>query len=138
MSPSPRTAVLLLFLAAGAVRIAGAASPAAAASPTAAAAAVPVDARERWTVGMAAFRGEGLQVSDAWLAWSVPLLLRDQVAGLATHDVDAPGGTRSRGRRSRASDGRCSPRSSACATSGTPRPSGRTRPRAPRSRSPRA
>jgi hypothetical protein len=91
MSPSSRTAVLLLFLAAGAARVAGATAADAASPAPSPASAVPVDARERWTVGISAFRGEGLDPSDAWLAWSLPLLLRDQVAGLATHDVDAPG-----------------------------------------------
>jgi len=42
-------------------------------------------------VGITAFRGEGLAPGDAWLAWSVPLMLRDQVAGLGTHTLDAGG-----------------------------------------------
>jgi hypothetical protein len=102
MSLLPRAAVVILLLAAGvAVRavsqnaIAG--SPGAAGSPEKSTRAatpgsgVPTDTRERWTVGIAAFRGEGLDPSDAWLSWSVPLLLRDQVAGLSVHDIDAEG-----------------------------------------------
>lgn len=86
MSPPARSVALFLLLAAGvAIR---AASQDAAASPGSG---IPADARESWIVGISAFRGEGLDPADAWLAWSVPLLLRDQVAGLAVHDLDAAG-----------------------------------------------
>ena len=79
MPPLARSAMLVLLLAAGA------------AAPASSGTVVPVDVRESWTVGISAFRGEGLDPADAWLAWSVPLLLRDQIAGLAIHDVDASG-----------------------------------------------
>jgi hypothetical protein len=79
--PSPaRAIVILLLLAAGA----GVPAPAGAAQHE-----PPADTRERWAVGITAFRGEGLAPADAWIAWSVPLLLRDRVAGLAVHAIDA-------------------------------------------------
>jgi hypothetical protein len=81
--PSPvRVIVFLLLLAAGA----GVPAPAGAAQRE-----PPADTRARWIVGITAFRGEGLDPADAWLAWSVPLLLRDQLAGLDTHTLDADG-----------------------------------------------
>jgi len=73
-SPAALAAVLLLA--------AGAAVPASAAPF-----APPVDPHERWTVGVTAFRGESLAPDDAWLAWSVPLMLRDRIAGLAAHTI---------------------------------------------------
>jgi hypothetical protein len=63
-------------------------SAAAAAAPAAAAPfELPADPHGQWTVGVAAFRGEDLAPDDAWLAWSIPLMLRDRVAGLATHAI---------------------------------------------------
>ena len=84
LPPTARAATVMLLLAAG---------PAARAAAADAPRTPPADTRERWVVGITAFRGEGLAPSDAWLAWSVPLLLRDQVAGLAAHDLDADGRT---------------------------------------------
>lgn len=80
--PPARAAALLLTLAAAAPPLARAAAPAF--SP-------PADERARWTVGFTAFRGEALAPGDAWLAWSVPLMLRNQVAGLGEHAIDAAG-----------------------------------------------
>jgi len=77
MPPSPPRLLVAILLAA-----AGAAASAAAAPFT-----PPADARERWTVGFAAFHGEDLAPDDAWLAWSVPLMLRDRLAGLAVHAI---------------------------------------------------
>jgi hypothetical protein len=82
LPPTARAAAVLLLLAAGA----GVPTPAAAAQRE-----PPADTRATWTVGITAFRGEGLDPADAWLAWSVPLLLRDQLAGLDTHTLDADG-----------------------------------------------
>lgn len=81
--PSPARAIaILLLLAAG---------PGALAPAWAVQFEPPSDTRERWIVGITAFRGEGLAPTDAWLAWSVPLMLRDQLAGLDTHTIDADG-----------------------------------------------
>ena len=82
LPPTARAAAVLLLLAAG---------PAAHAAAADAPRTPPADARGRWVVGITAFRGEGLAPADAWLAWSVPLMLRDQVAGLDAHAVDADG-----------------------------------------------
>ncbi len=82
LSSPARAVAVFLLLAAGPLTLARAA--AAPFTP-------PVDTRERWTVGITAFWGEGLAPGDAWLAWSVPLMLRDQVAGLDAHAIDADG-----------------------------------------------
>jgi hypothetical protein len=46
---------------------------------------VPVDAAKEWTVGFTVFSGEGLSPENAYLAFSLPLLLEDEVSGLTTH-----------------------------------------------------
>jgi hypothetical protein len=81
LPPHPRAIAVLLLLAAAA-----SAGPAAAAPRT-----PPKDTRERWVVGITVFAAEGLAPADAWLAWSIPLLLRDQLAGLGRHAIDADG-----------------------------------------------
>jgi hypothetical protein len=81
--PSPARAIAVLLLLAAEP---GAPSPAGTAPLV-----PPADTRERWTVGITAFRGERLAPADAWLAWSVPLMLRDQLAGIATHAINADG-----------------------------------------------
>jgi hypothetical protein len=85
MLPSPARALVVLLLLA--------ASPGARATAAAASREPPKDARERWIVGFAVLEGEGLASADAWLAWSIPLMLRDQLAGLGTHAIDGDGRT---------------------------------------------
>jgi hypothetical protein len=46
---------------------------------------VPVDQAKEWTVGFSVFTAEGLSSENAYLAFSLPLLLKDEVSGLETH-----------------------------------------------------
>jgi hypothetical protein len=104
-----RTAALLLFLAAiplaaggqatypaGAAATAGqapgatpagAAAAAPAAKPAGPDLSIPQDASKAWNVGFSVFTAEDLSPENAYLAYSVPLLLRDQVSGISTHSL---------------------------------------------------
>jgi hypothetical protein len=72
---------------------AGAAAPAAG-TPAAVAAApagpdlsIPLDAAKTWNVGFTVFTSESLSAENAYLAYSLPLLLRDQVSGISLHSL---------------------------------------------------
>jgi len=45
----------------------------------------PKDTREKWTVGFSAFTGARLAGVDAYLVYSIPLLLKDRVSAVPTH-----------------------------------------------------
>jgi hypothetical protein len=46
---------------------------------------VPVDKKEKWVVGFCAFNAERLPGEDLYLTYSIPLMLKNQLAGLTTH-----------------------------------------------------
>jgi len=46
---------------------------------------VPVDAAKQWAVGFSVFGAEGLAKENAYLAYSLPLLLKNEVSGLDAH-----------------------------------------------------
>jgi hypothetical protein len=46
----------------------------------------PKDTREKWTVGFAALTGLRLTGADSYLIYSIPLLLKDRVSGVPTHE----------------------------------------------------
>ncbi|MGA2974864.1 MAG: PEGA domain-containing protein [Spirochaetia bacterium] len=50
---------------------------------------VPKDAEVQWTVGFSVFSVEGLSAENSYLAYSVPLLLKDEVSVLDTHAISA-------------------------------------------------
>jgi hypothetical protein len=53
---------------------------------------VPVDQGKEWNVGFSVFDAEGLSPENAYLAFSLPLLLADEVSGLETHTYSADEG----------------------------------------------
>ena len=76
--------------ASGAAADAGAPAPPASAPAASTAAArpdvsVPVDAAKKWVVGFSMFDAVGLSPENAYLAYSIPLLLKDEVSGLDSH-----------------------------------------------------
>lgn len=46
---------------------------------------VPADTAKQWTVGFTVFGAEDLSKENAYLAYSLPLLLKNEVSGLDTH-----------------------------------------------------
>jgi hypothetical protein len=54
-------------------------------APAAEATAIPEDADKSWTVAFSALSAAGLSPQNAYLAFSIPLLLRDRVSGLPSH-----------------------------------------------------
>ena len=60
-----------------------AASPAPA--PTRPDLSVPVDAAKKWVVGFSVFNAAGLSPENAYLAYSIPLLMKDEISGLDSH-----------------------------------------------------
>ncbi len=71
-----------------------AAAPAAStpASPTKPDLTVPADKKDKWVVGFCAFNAERLPAEDGYLTYSVPLMLKNQLAGISTHTIDAKEG----------------------------------------------
>jgi hypothetical protein len=59
----------------------GAAQPAAAADTKT----IPKDAEKEWTIGFSVLTAEGLSTENAYLVYSIPLLIRDGLSGLPTH-----------------------------------------------------
>jgi hypothetical protein len=63
-----------------------AAAPAAPASgPTKADVSLPKDAATQWQVGITVFSSDGLSADNSYLAYSLPLLLKDEVSGFSVH-----------------------------------------------------
>ncbi len=52
---------------------------------------LPKDVSTQWQVGITVFSAEGLSPDNAYLAYSLPLLLKNQVSGLAVHTFLAGG-----------------------------------------------
>ncbi len=50
---------------------------------------VPVDKKDKWVVGFCSFNAERLPADDQYLTYSVPLLLKNQLAGISTHVLSA-------------------------------------------------
>lgn len=48
---------------------------------------VPVDKSAAWVVGFSAFTAEGLSPENQYLCSSIPLLLKNELAGITTHDL---------------------------------------------------
>ena len=48
---------------------------------------IPTDVTKQWVVGFAVFDAAGLAPENAYLAFSIPLLLKDAVSGLQTHTI---------------------------------------------------
>ena len=73
--------------AAGTAAAGTAAAPgtAAAASPAGPDLTVPADTAKQWSVGFTVFGAEDLSKENAYLAYSLPLLLKNEVSGLDTH-----------------------------------------------------
>ena len=46
---------------------------------------VPADTAKKWVVGFSIFDAAGLSPENAYLAYSIPLLLKDEVSGLDSH-----------------------------------------------------
>jgi len=75
----------------------GAATTGAAAAPTtgtstpsnpgAADLSIPVDKKDTWVVGFTVFKEEGLSPENQYLSSSVPLLLKNELAGISTHTL---------------------------------------------------
>jgi hypothetical protein len=63
------------------------AAPAAAPDPTKADLSVPADTAKQWVVGFSVFDAKGVSPENAYLAFSIPLLLKDAVSGLAGHTI---------------------------------------------------
>jgi hypothetical protein len=91
-----RTAALLqiLFFAAGCPAFSQAAVPVPPAAPPAAPApvnpstpdlSIPKDTSDTWQIGISVFSSSGLSPDNAYLAYSLPLLLKDEVSGLGMH-----------------------------------------------------
>jgi hypothetical protein len=59
------------------------------AQPTDAKQPLPVDTRKNWSVAFTAFTPQGLAPQETYLAFSIPLLLKDQVSALAAHSFSA-------------------------------------------------
>ncbi|HUI71648.1 MAG TPA: PEGA domain-containing protein [Spirochaetia bacterium] len=51
---------------------------------------VPVDKKDKWVVGFCAFNAERLPAEDQYLTYSIPLILKNQLAGLSTHALPGP------------------------------------------------
>ena len=68
--------------AAGATAAAG---TAAAPNPATPDLSIPVDTAKQWTVGFSVFGAENLSKENAYLAYSLPLLLKNEVSGLDAH-----------------------------------------------------
>ncbi|MGA2480307.1 MAG: hypothetical protein ABSG63_16280 [Spirochaetia bacterium] len=48
---------------------------------------IPADTAKQWVVGFTVFDAKGLAPENAYLAFSIPLLLKDAVSGLETHTI---------------------------------------------------
>ena len=48
---------------------------------------VPVDKKEKWVVGFCAFDAERLPPEDQYLTYSMPMMLKNQLAGLTSHSL---------------------------------------------------
>jgi hypothetical protein len=64
-----------------------ASAPATTPDPTKPDLSVPADAAKQWVVGFTVFDARGLAPENAYLAFSIPLLLKDAVSGLQTHTI---------------------------------------------------
>jgi hypothetical protein len=59
--------------------------PAASTAPARPDLTVPIDPAKKWVVGFSVFEAAGLSPENAYLAYSIPLLLRDELSGLDSH-----------------------------------------------------
>ncbi|HVP19267.1 MAG TPA: PEGA domain-containing protein [Spirochaetia bacterium] len=48
---------------------------------------VPKDKKDKWVVGFCGFNAERLPAEDTYLTFSIPLMLKDQLAGISTHTI---------------------------------------------------
>lgn len=49
----------------------------------------PVDKKEKWVVGFCTFNAERLPPEDQYLTYSIPMMLKNQLAGLSSHTLSS-------------------------------------------------
>ena len=57
---------------------------------------LPKDTAAQWQIGICVFSSDGLSPDNAYLAYSLPLLLKDEVSGFGIHTYQAEEGERAR------------------------------------------
>ena len=62
-------------------------TPAAAANPAKPDLSIPADKKDTWVVGFCAFNAERLPAEDQYLTYSIPQMLKNQLAGLTSHTL---------------------------------------------------